>query len=93
MSPGWMVHRGSVQSLLQEQLLPMARRGLQQLEIDAKDIDRYLGVIEARVHCGQTGAAWQRACMARHGDDLTEMTQLYRHNQESKAPVHEWRTT
>jgi gamma-glutamyl:cysteine ligase YbdK (ATP-grasp superfamily) len=86
-------HRGSVQSLLQEQLLPMARRGLQQLEIDAKDIDRYLGVIEARVHCGQTGAAWQRACMARHGDDLTEMTQLYRHNQESKAPVHEWRTT
>jgi len=85
--------RGSVQSLLQEQLLPMARRGLQQLEIDAEDIDRYLGIIEARVHCGQTGSAWQRACMAQHGNDLAEMTRLYRQHQESKLPVHEWKTS
>jgi hypothetical protein len=85
--------RGSVRSLLQEQLLPMARRGLQQLEIDAGDVDRYLGVIEARVHSGQTGSAWQRACMAQHGNDLAVMTQLYRQHQESRLPVHEWETT
>jgi len=85
--------RGSVRSLLQEQLLPMARRGLQQLEIDAEDIDRYLGIIEARVHSGQTGSAWQRACMAQHGNDPAEMTQLYRQNQESTLPVHEWKTS
>ena len=82
--------RGTLQSLLQEQLLPLARRGLEQLEIDTEDIDRYLGIIEARVRSGQTGAAWQRAYVAQHGDDLTEMTQAYRKNQESKAPVHEW---
>ena len=82
--------RSTLQSLLQEQLLPLARRGLEQLEIDTEDIDRYLGIIEARVRSGQTGAAWQRAYVAQHGDDLTEMTQAYRKNQESKVPVHEW---
>jgi hypothetical protein len=82
--------RGTVQSLLQGQLLPLARRGLQQLEIDVQDIDRYLGVIEARVRCGQTGAVWQRAYAAQHGHDLAEMTQAYRHHQDSKLPVHEW---
>ena len=30
-------------------LLPMSRRGLEMLEIDSDDIDRYLGVIRARV--------------------------------------------
>jgi hypothetical protein len=84
--------RGSVQHLLQAQLLPLARRGLQQLEIDAQDIDRYLGVVEARVRCGQTGAVWQRAYAALHDNDLAEMTQVYRSNQEGRAPVHEWST-
>ena len=82
--------RGTLQSLLQEQLLPLARRGLEQLEIDTQDIDRYLGIIESRVRSGQTGAAWQRAYVAQHGDDLAKMTQAYRKNQESKVPVHEW---
>jgi gamma-glutamylcysteine synthetase len=85
--------RGSVQHLLQAQLLPLARHGLEQLEIDAQDIDRYLGVVEARVRCGQTGAVWQRAYAALHVNDLAEMTQVYRRNQESKAPVHELRKT
>jgi hypothetical protein len=82
--------RSTLQNLLQSQLLPLARRGLEQLEIDTQDIDRYLGIIEARVHNGQTGAAWQRAYVAQHGDDLAAMTQAYRRNQESKVPVHEW---
>ena len=82
--------RCTLQHLLQEQLLPLARHGLEQLEIDVEDIDRYLGVIEARVRSGQTGAVWQRAYVARHGSDLSVMTQAYRHNQDSKLPVHEW---
>ncbi len=82
--------RGTVQNLLQGQLLPLARRGLQQLEIDVEDIDRYLGVIESRVRCGQTGTVWQRAYAACHGGDLAAMTQAYRRNQDSGVPVHEW---
>ena len=82
--------RSSVQKLLQDQLLPMARQGLEQLEIDRDDIDRYLGIIEARVRSGQSGSAWQRAFVERHGDDLEAMTQAYYAHQEQGAPVHEW---
>ena len=80
--------RSSVQKLLQQQLLPMARQGLEQLEIDSNDIDRYLGIIEARVRSGQSGSVWQRAYVERHGDDLEAMTQAYYAHQG--APVHEW---
>ena len=82
--------RSTLQHLLQSQLLPLARSGLEQLEIDREDIDRYLGIIEARVRTGQTGSVWQRAYVAQHGDDLAEMTQVYRQNQQSRVPVHEW---
>ena len=39
-------------------MLPMAQRGLEAAEIDASDVDRYLGVVERRVATGRTGAAW-----------------------------------
>jgi len=82
--------RGTLLALVSGQLLPMARQGLQQLEIDPADIDRYLGIIEARVNSGQTGAAWQRACAARLGRNLQAMTQIYRAHQDAGRPVHEW---
>ena len=82
--------RVTVRTLLLDQLLPQARHGLEMLEIDAADIDKYLGIIEARVTGGQTGTAWQRGCVARHGDDLASMTQAYRSHQDGGLPVHEW---
>ena len=82
--------RGTVKHLVLESLLTLARQGLEQLEIDADDINRYLGIIEARVHSGQTGSSWQRAYVARHGDDWAVMTNAYRENQDSGLPVHEW---
>jgi hypothetical protein len=83
-------NRGSVQKLLLEQLLPMARLGLQQMEIDVDDINRYLAIIEARLLTGQTGSVWQRAYVARHGDNMAAMTQAYHAHQETGVPVHEW---
>jgi CBS domain-containing protein len=44
--------------LVLEQLLPMAREGLQEAGIDQDDIDRYLGVIHDRVSMRRTGARW-----------------------------------
>jgi gamma-glutamyl:cysteine ligase YbdK (ATP-grasp superfamily) len=82
--------RGSAQALLTDELVPMARQGLEMLEIDRNDIDRYLGIIAARVARGQTGTAWQRAWVARHGNDMAAMTNTYRRHQESGLPVHEW---
>jgi hypothetical protein len=82
--------RGTVRHLVLTRLLPMARLGLERLEIDVADIDRYLGIIEARVETGQTGSVWQRAYAQRHDADLVEMTQVYRQNQDSGTPVHKW---
>ena len=43
----------SAQQLILEQLLPMAKTGLQNAKIAANDIDKYLGIIEERVKTGQ----------------------------------------
>ena len=41
--------RGPVQALLLDELLPAARQGLRQLELDAAEVDEYLGIIEVGV--------------------------------------------
>ena len=80
----------AMRELLLRELLPLARRGLEKREFDRADIARYLGIIESRVASGQTGAAWQRAHVARHGPDMQALTCAYRERQRSGAPVHEW---
>ena len=82
--------RSTVRTLVLEELLPQARAGLEQLEIDAGDTDRYLQIIERRVGSGQTGTDWQRAWVARHGRDFAGLTAAYRTHQDSGRPVHEW---
>ena len=70
--------------------MPLARRGLQRLEMNAADIADYLGLIVARVASGRTGAEWQRRFLARHGSDLAALTVAYLDQQRSGRPVHEW---
>ncbi len=60
-----------LRQLLLEELLPLARRGLRALDIDAADAAEYLDLIAARVESGGTGADWQRRFLARHGPDLS----------------------
>ena len=83
-------HEGPVRNLLQEELLPAARRGLEMLEIDQADIDKYLGIMEGRARTAMTGAAWQRAWVDRHGRDMVALTEAYYHRQTSGDPVHHW---
>jgi len=80
----------SLREILVRDLLPRARRGLQALNIDAAEITTWLGIIEARVATGRTGANWQRAYVQRHGPDLTALTQAYLDRQGSGQPVHQW---
>ena len=76
--------------LLSEQLLPIARAGLAHLQVSAEEIEHWLGIVERRVATRQTGAAWQRAWVARHGRDFQALMQDYLMHQESGKAVHEW---
>lgn len=83
--------RLSLRQLLLEELLPLARLGLQALEIDAADVTEYLDIIAARAESGRTGADWQQRFLARHGPDLATLTLAYLDRQQSGWPVHEWK--
>jgi hypothetical protein len=86
-----------VDQLTRDVLLPAAAAGLDAWGVDTDDRDRYLGVIEARVRYGRTGAAWQTETV-RHLEErgleriaaLHEMTRRYLEHAHTGAPVHEW---
>lgn len=82
--------RQPVQQILLNNLLPLARSGLQQQGIDQQDIDTLLDVIRCRVSSGQTGAAWQRRYLAEHPGDFLGLTARYLEHQRQGNPVHEW---
>src|SRR5215813_4206318 len=46
----------SAASLILNHLLPLARTGLKHVNVDASDIDKYLGTVKGRVRGGKTGA-------------------------------------
>ena len=77
-------------TLLLETILPMARQGLNTLGIDGDDSDLYLGILESRIKCGQTGASWQRAYREKYRCDGLHLVAAYLERQRSGAPVHEW---
>ena len=79
-----------VARLILRTLLPCARFGLSDLGLAGEDIDRYLGIIEARVDSGRNGAGWQRAWVERHGRDMAALTNAYAERQAEGNPVHRW---
>jgi hypothetical protein len=82
--------RGTLRQVLNEDLLPRARQGLLDLDIDASEVELWLGIIEGRLRTGQTGAAWQRAWVEHKGRDYQALTAAYLEHQRSGRPVHEW---
>ncbi len=61
----------SAQELILEELLPEARRGLLEVNIDPEDVDRYLNVIEERVRRGATGSDWALRSLEAMGEKVT----------------------
>jgi gamma-glutamyl:cysteine ligase YbdK (ATP-grasp superfamily) len=80
----------SIQRLLLDQLIPMARYGLGLLGIDAQQRDLYLETMYKRVENACTGCDWQRAYVACHGGDMTALTRAYYERQQSGWAVHDW---
>ncbi|MEO8074155.1 MAG: CBS domain-containing protein [Acidobacteriota bacterium] len=87
----------STRRLILEELLPLARKGLERAEIDAADIEKYLGIIENRTKAKVTGAQWmldsfENICeKANLNTCLQTLTSAIKTNQETNKPVHEWK--
>jgi CBS domain-containing protein len=91
------VGHAPAQQVLLEQLIPLARRGLESSGIDHEDIGLYLDVIEERVRTGMTGANWQLRSLAAlqdtipsRGERLAVLTGAMWLREEEGLPVHEW---
>lgn len=82
--------------LILSQLLPLARAGLESVSIHSEDIDRYLGVIQARVETRRVGATWLLESLARMkgkgspAEQLAALTAATVARQETHTPGHEW---
>ncbi|HEY6189201.1 MAG TPA: CBS domain-containing protein [Pyrinomonadaceae bacterium] len=83
-------------TLILDELLPLARQGLEKSGVEAEDIDRYLGVIEERVESGRTGANWMLRSLAAMKDQGTRdirhraLTKTMLWRQQTGEPVHLW---
>jgi CBS domain-containing protein/gamma-glutamylcysteine synthetase len=84
------------QQLIEQQLLPLAREGLQELNVDRDDIDRYLDVLEQRVNKRRTGARWALESLENMHNQGTPDQQFRSlvgslvNQQSSGKPVSEW---
>jgi CBS domain-containing protein/gamma-glutamylcysteine synthetase len=82
--------------LIKDELLPIAKHGLQKANIDSSDIDTYLGVIEERVNTAQTGSYWvvkSYGNLIKKGNreqTLSAITNAMIRNQKKGEPVHKW---
>jgi CBS domain-containing protein len=82
--------------LVLEQLLPLAREGLEESGIDRDDIDRYLGVLQDRVTHRRTGARWALESLETMGPQGTSDQRLrcvvasMVKQQSSGKPISEW---
>lgn len=87
----------SATDLILQELLPIAREGLQKMKVDDDDIAHYLGVLQARVEKGQTTSSWMISNYNRLAADrrsrqhaLTAITAAMAKNQAKGEPVHQW---
>ncbi len=86
----------SAQQLILDKLLPMAEAGLRRNHIAPADIQRYLGVIEARARSGRTGARWALSSWnalkgkATNGERSNALVAAMVQRQNSGRPVADW---
>ena len=79
-----------------EEMLPLARNGLQSIGVSHEEIERYMTVIEQRIVKNQTGATWQLEKLRQLGlgegnpEALYLMLEQYIQNSRANLPVAEW---
>ncbi len=85
----------SGKTLLLEELIPLARRGLLVSGVDISDIERFLGIVEKRVKLERTTADWlilasRKAGEGRVENPMAAVAARYLAGQESGEPVCDW---
>ena len=94
----WLGHEKMIPSheLINKELLPIARSGLEKAEIRKDDIDKYLSIIEERVNSQKTGSQWLVDSFNKLKKDVTvdealvaTTAGLY-YRQKTGKPVHTW---
>jgi CBS domain-containing protein len=93
----WFGKGYSAKKLFREVLLPMARHGLEKSNINLKDIDFYLDIIEQRISSNTTGSKW----ISRNKRKLSKETSTYEtnvllahhtyENQQKDIPIYQWK--
>ncbi len=84
------------ETLILEELLPLARQGLLDHDLHASEVDEYLGIIEARVRSGRTGSQWVLDSLeamegrGRPDECYRSLTASLVEQNWSGRPVHEW---
>jgi len=87
----------SASALILSSLLPLARAGLEESNVESSEIDKYLGMVEERVRSGQTGAQWMLksfASLSRHQPvdmRLRTLTSTILARQKEDKPVKDWK--
>lgn len=82
--------------LIIQELLPLAREGLEILDMDTGDIDRYLGILKDRVDSQRSGSQWQVSSLdamtnASREEGLTALVAATCERQASGEPAHRWK--
>ena len=82
--------------LVLQEIIPMAIEGLQEMNVNQNDIDKYMGVIKERAENHMNGARWQLRSFTKlkgettNAEALTILAQSIHVNQKSKLPGHLW---
>lgn len=86
----------SSRDLIINELLPLARQGLLEANIDSQDVDRFTGILEERVRADITGAKWTLNSLVAMDKSvktnvrMRTLTSEMLRNQDAGTPVHEW---
>lgn len=82
----------SLQGLILEVLIPAAIAGLEASNINKAHIEHYINdIFKPRVQHNNTGSAWQKSFVAKHGTDFKSMLELYSQQQKLDLPIHTWK--
>lgn len=88
--------RYSAVDLIQKELLPLAKIGLEKANVDKGDISSYLDIIEERTEAAQTGSYWTIKSYnsltkeVSKEQALTAITNAMIKNQRKGEPAHKW---